>query len=174
MTKSKSHLFPAWLSFILNNPIRRRFHAPNRVLNVLNVRDTDVVIDFGCGPGFYAIPFARVAARVVAIDVQPEMLQKTMDYAERSQVKVECLESDGRSIPLPDNIADLIFLSGVFHELNDKPTIFKELTRRGLISIGLPILKVSEVVRQLENIELKVLDKIDIENDTIIIATRSH
>jgi len=185
--KAKSHLFPAWLSFILNNPIRRRLHAPHDILGRLNVKNTDVVIDFGCGPGFYTILFAKVAARVIAIDVQSEMLEKTMNYARKNQVKVECLESDGRKIPLPNNTADLIFLSEVFHELNDKSTILRELsrllklngrliikekTKRGLRLVGPPIVEVSEIATHLENIGLRVRDKIEIGNDTMILATK--
>lgn len=181
------HLFPAWLSFILNNPLRRRFHSPYKVLNKLGVKDTDVVVDFGCGPGFYTIPFARAAARVIAIDVQAEMLEKTMKYANESHVKVECLESDGTNIPLPDNTIDVVFLSGVFHELDRKSTtlsefrrllrsggrlVIKEKTRRGLGLVGPPIIQVSEITTYLDNAGLKLSDKISIGNDTMIVATK--
>jgi precorrin-6B methylase 2 len=50
-------------------------------LDRLGVRVDDVVIDFGCGPGFYTIPLAGLAGRVIAIDSQTGMLEKASKYA---------------------------------------------------------------------------------------------
>ncbi|MGA3407062.1 MAG: hypothetical protein ABSD49_15135, partial [Candidatus Bathyarchaeia archaeon] len=57
--------FPERLSFLLYNPIRRRLNPPTRLISRLGVGDKDTVIDFGCGPGFYTIPLARIAARTI-------------------------------------------------------------------------------------------------------------
>lgn len=83
-------------------------------------------MDFGCGPGFYTIPIAKVVRSVVAADVQPEMLKNAQDYARRSGVKIEFVETDGRTIPLPMETFDLVFLNLVFHEIEDKKTVLGE------------------------------------------------
>ena len=123
------HPFPAWLAFHLNNPLRRHFHPPEKTVSVLGVKGTDAVLDFGCGPGFYTIPFAKIAREVIAVDIQPKMLEKVARYAEKNRVKIKSLQSDGQLIPLPDNSFDLVFLSGVYHHLTDKRRVLTELTR---------------------------------------------
>lgn len=99
------------------------------MIKLLGIEPDWAIIDFGCGPGFYTIPFARVAERVVAVDVQREMLKKAETYARKSGVKVEFVESDGTRIPLSDNTFDLVFLSLVYHEIADKKTTLVEFLR---------------------------------------------
>lgn len=129
MIGTEGHPFPSWLSWHLNNGLRRRSHPPQRVIDALDVKATDAVLDFGCGPGFYTIPFAKTARDVVAIDIQPMMLQKMSKYAERNRVKIRALQSNGESIPLPDGSFDIIFLSGVYHEIPNKGAVLTELKR---------------------------------------------
>ena len=129
MIGTEDRPFPAWLSFHLNNRLRRHSHPPEKVIEAIGVKATDVVLDFGCGPGFYTIPFAKTAREVVAVDIQPKMLQKTSKYAEKNRVKIKTVESNGQSIPLPDNSFNIIFLSGVYHEIAEKRIVLTELKR---------------------------------------------
>src|SRR5712692_6018163 len=103
MEQEKRHnAFPIWLSFLLNNPIRRHFDKnPEKVVGLLGIDETSVVLDFGCGPGFYAVPFAKVATQVVAVDLQEKMLRKAAKYAERNGVKdkIQFFQTDGKEIP---------------------------------------------------------------------------
>jgi len=125
----EGHPFPAWLSFHLNNPIRRHFHSPEKVINAIGLKETDTVLDFGCGPGFYTVPFAKTAREVVAVDIQPKMLEKASKYAEKNGVNVKTIKSNGESISLPDASFDVIFLSFVYHEISDKAKVLTELSR---------------------------------------------
>ena len=128
------------------------------------MKATDAVLDFGCGPGFFTIPFAKIATEVVAVDTQPKMLGKVSKYAEKNGVKVKVIQSDGQSIPLPDGCVDLIFLSGVYHELADKKKVLTELkrllkprgkivirerTESGHIALGPPAVDTNEVSEEL-------------------------
>lgn len=115
--------FPMWLSFLLNNPIRRRFDKnPEKVVRMLGINDASIVLDFGCGPGFYAVPFAKVAKKVVAVDLQEKMLEKAERYAEKNGVvdRVELVRTDGKEIPsnLQRSSCDFAFLSFVYHEID--------------------------------------------------------
>ena len=129
MIGTENHPFPAWLSFYLNNELRKRSHPPEKIIDALGMKATDTVLDFGCGPGFYSVPFAKTAREVVAVDVQSKMLEKASRYAKKKGVKVKALQSDARSIALPDCCFDLIFLSGVYHELAEKRKVLTELKR---------------------------------------------
>ncbi len=153
--------FSASMAFELNNPLKRWLdHSPERFIRLLGVQQDWAVMDFGCGPGFYTIPFARAAGRVVAVDVQPEMLRKAAAYARKAGVKVEFVESDGVRIPLPDESFDLVFLSLVYHEIEDKGTVLpefrrllkaggrvaiREKTEKTLLPIGPPVTPVATI-----------------------------
>lgn len=128
-SKKKDGPFPTWLSFILDNRIRRRFDPPQKIIEALGIDNNSIVLDFGCGPGFYTIPFAKVAKQVVAVDLQPKMLERLAKKARKQGVKVQTVQSDGKQILLPGNIFDLIFLSHVYHEVPDKPRVLMELRR---------------------------------------------
>jgi ubiquinone/menaquinone biosynthesis C-methylase UbiE len=116
-------IFPTRLSFLLNNPIRRRFDKnPERVVRMLGINNASIVLDFGCGPGFYAVPLAKVAKKVVAVDLQKKMLEKAERYAEKNGVvdKIEFVRTDGKEIPsnLQRSSCDFVFLSFVYHEID--------------------------------------------------------
>lgn len=164
MIGTEGHPFAAWLSFHLNNELRRRSHPPEKIIHVLGVKATDAVLDFGCGPGFYTVPFAKIAKEVVAIDIQSKMLGKVSKYAGKNGVRIKALQSDGQSIPLPDGCFDLIFLSGVYHELAEKRKVLTELkrllkpggrivirerTQSGHITLGPPAVDTNEVSEEL-------------------------
>ena len=70
----------------LSTPLRRLVQNPERILRGL-VSEGDTVIDLGCGPGFFTLPLARMAGEtgsVIAVDLQPEMLEQLRQRAERA------------------------------------------------------------------------------------------
>jgi ubiquinone/menaquinone biosynthesis C-methylase UbiE len=70
------HVCPHRAAFILDNWIRRLFQNPVKIVGEY-VKEGDTVIDFGCGPGFFSIPLARLVGekgKVFAVDLQEEML----------------------------------------------------------------------------------------------------
>ena len=164
MVEEVEHEFPMWMSFLLNNPIRQYFDSPQKIVKLLDVKSGDVVLDFGSGPGFYTIPLAKVAKKVVAIDKHLKMLEKVAKYARKQGVTVQCLESDGEKIDLSSETFDLIFLSHVYHEIKEKIIILNELrrllkpagrlvimehTKRGLLP-GPPAMNLGEIQHELE------------------------
>ncbi len=158
--------FSASRAFELNNPFRRLFdRSPQKFIKLLGIESESAVIDFGCGPGFFTVPFAKVAHRVVGVDVQSKMLKKAETYARKAGVKIEFAESDGTAIPLPSDGFDLIFLNLVYHEIENKDTVLgefrrllklggrvaiREKTENTLFPIGPPITPASQVQDRLE------------------------
>jgi ubiquinone/menaquinone biosynthesis C-methylase UbiE len=89
-----------------------------------------VVVDFGCGPGYYTIELAKKAKKVEAVDLSPEMLKKAQRKAEKSGVKnIEFLQSDGKSLQLEDGSVDMILLVTVYHEIGESEIVLKEFGR---------------------------------------------
>jgi ubiquinone/menaquinone biosynthesis C-methylase UbiE len=82
---------PPWLAWLveLDNP----FFVSNRASSViagLDVKPGMLVLDAGCGPGRLAIPLALSVGqrgRVVAVDLQAEMLERAKAKAERQRIK---------------------------------------------------------------------------------------
>lgn len=61
---------------------RRRFEELYAWLKELGaLRKASHILDIGCGPGTYAIPFAKLGHHVTGIDIAPEMIARAQDNA---------------------------------------------------------------------------------------------
>lgn len=81
----KTMVCPLCMSFLLDNFIRRRLLSPAKILKGF-IEPGQRVMDLGCGPGFFTLDMARMvgpAGRVLAVDIQPGMLDKVMRKARR-------------------------------------------------------------------------------------------
>jgi len=183
--------FPERLAFTLNNRIRSLINPPEQLISKLNIRPKDVVVDFGCGPGFFTVPLAKVAGKTIAIDVSSQMLKRAAYYAKKSGVMVEFIKSDGTEIKLQDESVDLILLNHVFHEVEDKPKVLGEFLRTmkpagrlvvvektrggGVFSgkLGPPIIDVMEVTREMERAGFAYVETIPYGKDSIIISQKT-
>jgi ubiquinone/menaquinone biosynthesis C-methylase UbiE len=122
------HRCPIWLSFTLTNVFRRLAHDPAAILGPF-VRPGDTVLDFGCGPGFFTIPLARLvgeSGRVIAVDIQPGMLDKTRRKAEKAGLgaRVRAVLADGTGLLL-DGPADFALVFWMAHEVDDLEDLFR-------------------------------------------------
>lgn len=88
-----------------------------------------MVVDFGCGPGFFTVPLRRIAGKTIALDVSPRMLERAASYAKKSGVTAQFLTSRGTEIRLEDNSVDMVFLNHVFHEIEERPIVLGEFLR---------------------------------------------
>ena len=174
----------------MNSRVRRFLEPPDRLISKLCLRTSDVVVDFGCGPGFYTIPIAKAVARTIAADISPRMLERTDSNAKKNGVTVVLLATDGTEIELGDESADLIFLNHVFHEIVDKRRVLSEFlrilkrsgrlaiverTRSGLFSgkLGPPIVAQTEVTEGLERAGFSLAETIAYGNDSIMIGKKT-
>jgi SAM-dependent methyltransferase len=80
------------------------------------------VIDLCCGDGLFTLPMARLAAEVVAIDLDREMLDRTsarLDAAGVSNCRV--VEGDAYEVAeLARETADMVVIANTFHGVPDK------------------------------------------------------
>jgi ubiquinone/menaquinone biosynthesis C-methylase UbiE len=126
----KGEAYSASGAIFLDNPIRRLIQPPTELIEKLDINPTDVVVDFGCGPGYYTIELAKKAKKVVAVDLSPEMLKKAQRKAEKSGVKnIEFLQSDGKNLQLGNATVDTFLLVTVYHEVGDSEVVLKEFGR---------------------------------------------
>lgn len=65
-------------SFALDNYLRKLIQSPKKIVGPY-LKPEDIVIDLGCGPGFFTTEMALMVGatgNVVAVDLQQEMLDK--------------------------------------------------------------------------------------------------
>lgn len=182
--------FPEKLTFMLDNPIRRLLSPPERLISKLSIGSNDVLVDFGCGPGFFLIPLARVAGRAIGVDVSPRMLERGARHAKKEGVAIEFLQSDGTNIRLDDSSVDLILLNHVFHEVEDKPRVLGEFHRilkplgrlaivertheaKGLWSKSGPrVIDEKELTHEIQQSGFRLAQTIAYRNDSILVAQK--
>lgn len=123
-------LCPAWLSFTLTNVFRRMAHDPVRVLSPY-VRAGDVALDIGSGPGFFTIPLARKVGEsglVVAVDIQPKMLEKTRRRAVRAgvagRIRLHLATTESLGLDMQSDFALVFWMA---HEVEDLDRLFLEI-----------------------------------------------
>lgn len=183
--------FPAGLAFLLNNPLRRRLNPPHRLVHLLGIGPSDVVVDFGCGPGFYTVELARRAAKTIGVDVSPAMLAKARRAAQNAGLQVTLLQSDGERIELPSESVDLVLLTHVFHEIEQKERALGEFRRilkqggrvailertrvRGLGRLlpGPPVVKLAEITEPAARAGLVPGNIQAFGNDTLVFLTKT-
>ncbi len=104
---------------------REREEEPARMLASLGILPGQTVCDLGCGNGFYTLKLAKLVGpkgSVLAVDIQPEMLQMLSDRAEsRGVPNIEPIRGDLDDPHLPTGKIDLILLVDVYHEFSHPP-----------------------------------------------------
>lgn len=124
------HKFDAKKAGILDDPERVKILDSASILDKLELRGEMVFADLGCGTGFFAIPAARRVKKVFALDIQPEMLDILKDNIKKEKItNIEVILSGESSIPLSDKSVDILFMVNVFHELEDKSALLREVKR---------------------------------------------
>jgi len=121
---------PWWVAYFFDNPLRRIINPPQAVLGPY-VGDGMTVLDYGCGFGHYALGMARLtgpSGRVIAVDVQLKMLDKTMARARKAgldqiiQPRLCERQGIGASVDL-----DFALISNTLHETPAPGALLTEL-----------------------------------------------
>ena len=121
------HKFDAKKAGILEDPKRVKILDPYRTLDKLELTVEMVLVDLGCGTGFFSIPAARRVKKVFALDIQQEKLDILKNKIKKEKItNIEVILSGESSIPLPEKSVDIILMANVFHELEDKLSLLIE------------------------------------------------
>jgi arsenite methyltransferase len=122
---------PASFSWIVNNPVRRRYMRP--ILDRVGIRRGERVLELGPGPGAFSLDAARMlgeSGRLIAVDIQPEMIARLERRArEAGLTNIEAHTADAHHLPLPDASVDRAFLITVLPEIPDRARALAELRR---------------------------------------------
>jgi len=130
-----SHTCPWWFGYFLLAPMRRVAQRPSRILGPF-VRPGMVVVEPGCGMGFFTLDLARMVApggRVIAIDVQERMIAGLRRRATRAglegAIDIRLARVDRLGIDDLTGQVDFILAFYVVHEVQDPAAFFAEVAR---------------------------------------------
>ena len=108
-------------------------------LKQIGIRKDDIVLDFGCGTGNYAIPAAKIVGeygKVYALDKDERVLSRVNPKAEISGLKnIVTIKTAGElEIELKDVSVDVVLLYDVLHshsfpEAGDRKELLNEVYR---------------------------------------------
>jgi len=116
----------------LESPNRYKLIPPSYVLDKMNIKPGDTVLDIGTGTGYFAIPaLEKVSPRgkVIGTDISSEMLELFKQKLPEIPNNMELILTEAEKINLPDNVADKILLAFLFHEIHNRTVFIEELKR---------------------------------------------
>jgi 2-polyprenyl-3-methyl-5-hydroxy-6-metoxy-1,4-benzoquinol methylase len=132
----------------------------------------NTVLDIGPGMGYFSIPLARMVGeggKVIAADVQPEMLKVLLKRAKKAGVEDQIIPHLCKNDSLGLNTrVDFILAFWMVHEVPDQLVFFKEikslLKPSGKFLFSEPILHVNqatvgETIKKAESVGLVLKEK---------------
>jgi ubiquinone/menaquinone biosynthesis C-methylase UbiE len=112
---------------------REEEERPDRLLELLALEPGAVVADVGAGSGYYTRRLAKAvgpSGKVVAVDVQPEMLEILIDQLESEGItNVAPVLGTITDPRLPEASLDVILMVDVYHEFSHPYEMMSALCR---------------------------------------------
>lgn len=112
------------------------FLDPERVVDAVDIRPGMRVADFGCGHGYYTIPFSKRVGdkgKIYAFDVQEAAVEAARSHARLNHcANVEARRANlekNHATGLHDNTVDMVFIANILFQAEDKPALVREAHR---------------------------------------------
>ena len=100
------------------------------VLASVPIESGDVVVDFGCGPGVYALPAAKIAGRKGRVHAIDKDAERMAPVAKATRKNLDAIVGDGTTqIPLEDDSCDVGLLYDVLQSIEDRREVMQEMHR---------------------------------------------
>jgi ubiquinone/menaquinone biosynthesis C-methylase UbiE len=129
------HVCPAWVGYLLLNPLRRLFENPDKIFGRF-VRPGMYILEPGCGMGYFTLPLARMVGptgRVIAVDVQPKMLSALSRRARKAglaeRIDIRSAAADRLGIADLAGAVDFAALIHMVHEMPRADDVITEIHR---------------------------------------------
>jgi len=117
----------------------RRIQTPV-LMRMMGLKEDEVVLDAGCGGGFFTYEIAKRCEMSIGIDWN---LSKGLSFAMGQQPKVVYVKGDVQRLPFGSEKFDKILLSSVLQMVDDDKSLLKEchrvLKRKGVLVLSVPI-----------------------------------
>lgn len=109
------------------------FRKPLRHLKKIPLKEGMTVIDYGCGPGSYTIPAAKLVGqdgKIFAVDIHPLAISTIKKKAAReSLTNIETILINSYNTGIQGSSIDLVLLIDTLHMIEDHDALFQEIHR---------------------------------------------
>lgn len=116
-------------------PLEYCFHLLGNVAGL-------TVLDYGCGSGENLVHLASRGAKVIELDLSPELLQIARKRAAAHQVQAEFVVGSAYSTGMPEASVDVVFAIAIFHHLDfeaARSELFRILKPNGVVILQEPV-----------------------------------
>lgn len=124
-----SHRGASWLI----RPERDDEENASESFQKLDLTPGMTVVDLGCGNGYWSLPMAGTVGkegRVLAVDIQREMLHKLRARGDRAKLRnIELILGKVNDPRLPANEVDLVLMVDVYHEFSHPESMLWSIRR---------------------------------------------
>lgn len=113
------------------NPKRLEELDPRNTLIKAGFQENMVLCDIGAGSGIFSLPAAQISSNdIYALEISDRMIELLKSRREENNIqnlKIKKVESD--ILPLGDSCCDMAVMVTVFHEIEDKESMLREIKR---------------------------------------------
>ena len=118
------HVCPTWVGYLLLNPLRKLLENPDKILGQF-VRKGMVVLEPGCGMGYFTLPLARMVGpqgHIVAVEIQSKMLSVLTRRAQKAGLaeRIELREAQPGRLGV-DDLSGQVDLTAALHMVHEVP-----------------------------------------------------
>ena len=111
------------------NHERRKWQNPEAILSDIGLKSGLIVVDVGCGSGFFALPAARMVGelgRVYGLDADPESISSLQELAVAEGLNNLTLTlGKAEEVVVCEKCADMVFFGIVLHDFQDPAKVLK-------------------------------------------------
>ncbi len=140
----------------------RDFLRPRiNILEEVDIQPGFQVLDYGCGPGSYIIPLAKlvgVSGKIYALDLNPLATQAVQRLASKKRLTNVQTILSGCQTELPSNSVNVVLLYDILHDLDEPNGILAELHRvlklEGVLSVTDHHLQEADIISHVTSKEL--------------------
>jgi ubiquinone/menaquinone biosynthesis C-methylase UbiE len=124
---------PEFMANVIDNPLRRRLQPPDATAVRHGLEPGMAVLEVGPGNGTYTLGAARrvgPAGRVVAVDIEPKMVERVVRRAaDEGVTNVDARVADVFALPFDDGSFDAAFMIFVIGEIPTPERALREIHR---------------------------------------------
>jgi len=125
-------VYPVKYASLLLNPLRNLVFPRSLLIRRMQLRPTDVVLEIGCGPGYFSPSIAKFLTdgKLVLFDYQEEMLDLAEKrLKERGLGNYARRQGDAKTLPFEDDSFDAALMVTVLGEIGGADVALREAAR---------------------------------------------